>query len=141
LITTCNPGRHLAVEGSFEIRSVLTGEPEVNAIVKDRESSRTVTLAGLLRSLMYDPDETVTGPIRITIEPAAAAAVTAGAGGVLASALVRESAARQTALRELNKAAAVLQDADGVGFESQAHVDEVAEHLHNAINALTAVRG
>lgn len=68
MITQCNPGTLLEIHGSFEIRSVLTGEPEVNAIVKDRESSRTVTLAGLLRSFLEDPDETITGPIRIRIE-------------------------------------------------------------------------
>lgn len=50
------------LEGSFEI---VLGENVV-----DRETGTTITLDQLLRQFLEDPDETGTGRIRITIEPA-----------------------------------------------------------------------
>ena len=72
--TQVNPGRLLEVTGSFELRqSALVVEGEFSRIgvaVVDRESTQIVDLGGLLRSFLEDPDDTVTGPIRIRIEAA-----------------------------------------------------------------------
>jgi hypothetical protein len=64
MITVCNPGRLLEVLGSFE----LGGNIEGATPVRDRESGDLVTLGRLLRAFLEDPDERITGPVRITIE-------------------------------------------------------------------------
>lgn len=69
--TTVNPGRFLQLEGSFAVlRGDTAAAGEFRPGVVDRESLHEVTLEGLLRQFLEDPSETVTGPIRITIEPA-----------------------------------------------------------------------
>lgn len=74
---TVNPGSSLTLEGSFELGASLADvegpeEFEFHDLVGvlDRESLTTVYLADLLRSFLADPTDKVTGPIRITIEPA-----------------------------------------------------------------------
>ena len=76
MLTTCNPGSFLEVRGSFELGASLVERedaPILSAaaahIVRDRESGAEISLAQMLRSFMYDPDEKVTGPLRITISP------------------------------------------------------------------------
>lgn len=64
--TSGNPGRWLLLEGSF-ILAPSVHNPEV---VVDAESGSTVSLAELLRRFAYDPAETRTGQIRLTIEAA-----------------------------------------------------------------------
>jgi hypothetical protein len=72
-----NPGSLLEVHGSFELAVSLAavgerplGEGGVlrEQLVRDRESGLEVGLADLLRAFLEDPDEKVTGPIRIRIE-------------------------------------------------------------------------
>lgn len=76
MIKTVNPGSRLELSGSFELGASLVDceavpqAAELATLVMDRESNAVVSLADLLRSFMYDPTERVTGPIRITIEPA-----------------------------------------------------------------------
>ena len=66
--TTVNPGRWLELVGSFELqRSGRTGR---TLTVGDRESQRVVTHGAQLEQFLQDPEDTITGPIRITIEPA-----------------------------------------------------------------------
>ena len=62
--TTCNPGRFLQIESSFALVPGILARP----VVVDRESNDQVDLAELLARFLLDPSETVTGPIRITIE-------------------------------------------------------------------------
>jgi hypothetical protein len=75
--TTVNPGSRLELEGSFELGRSLAETEAVGRFaaptreVTDRESGKHVYLADLLRSFLEDPEEKITGPIRITIEPLA----------------------------------------------------------------------
>jgi len=64
MITTVNPGRYLRLEGSFALVPGLLAYP----VVVDRESNDQVNLGELLTQFLEDPSETITGPIRITIE-------------------------------------------------------------------------
>ena len=69
--TSCNPGRWLRVEGSFEIVEEFEqvfGEGLILPKVRDRESGQEMSLVDLLRDFNYDPSKTVTGRIQITIE-------------------------------------------------------------------------
>jgi len=83
VIKRVNPGSRLELEGSFELSASLAelenpGEPnplqapveQRRSVVFDREGYSLVSLADLLRSFLEDPTEKITGPIRITIEPA-----------------------------------------------------------------------
>lgn len=74
MITTVNPGSTLTLEGSFELAWSLAAEHGARDVVWDTASGRIVTLAGLLRSFLDDPEETHTGLLRITIEAASIAA-------------------------------------------------------------------
>lgn len=65
--TTCNPGRFLQIESSFALVPGILARP----VVVDRESNDQVDLAEFLTWFLEDPSETITGPIRITIEAAA----------------------------------------------------------------------
>jgi hypothetical protein len=67
MITVCNPGRSLELSGSFELGGNIDGATPV----RDLESGQLVTLGRLLRAFLEDPDERITGPIRITIEAGA----------------------------------------------------------------------
>lgn len=77
MIKTVNPGSRLELEGSFELGRSLADVQTVGTwagltrAVADRESGELIELADLLRAFLEDPEETVTGPIRITIEPLA----------------------------------------------------------------------
>ena len=66
--TIVNPGRLLVIEGSFEL--LAPGQSFRADLVRDRESHRELWLDELLHNFLEDPEETVTGPIRITIEAA-----------------------------------------------------------------------
>jgi hypothetical protein len=70
VITRVNPGTRLELVGSFALTvpGLEGAGPEVLAV--DRESGRVVTLAGLFRSFLEDPDDRITGLVRVTIEPA-----------------------------------------------------------------------
>lgn len=61
MITQVNPGSLLELTGSFDLDRVY-------GKVVDRQSLSEVTLDGLLAAFLEDPEETVTGPIRIRIE-------------------------------------------------------------------------
>ena len=61
--TTVNPGALLMLEGSFNVDAAF-------GTVIDRDSGKEVTLHGLLQSFLEDPDDAVTGPIVVTIQPA-----------------------------------------------------------------------
>jgi hypothetical protein len=63
--TSCNPGRWLTFEAELELVEVDGLVP----LVVDRESTESVTLAGLLLSFVDDLSENYVGPVRITIEP------------------------------------------------------------------------
>lgn len=58
-----NPGTLLEVTGSFDVHPI----PD---LVVDRESGSVVKLSHLLASFLEDPEDTITGPIRIRIESA-----------------------------------------------------------------------
>jgi len=73
--TTVNPGSRLELEASLELgrslaeMSVIGNWSGLSRVVTDRESGQPIELADLLRSFLQDPEERITGPIRITIEP------------------------------------------------------------------------
>ncbi len=72
-----NPGRWLLLEARLELGASLADvermapspfSDELARVVRDIDTGEVVQLARLLRGFLVDPEETRTGPLRITIE-------------------------------------------------------------------------